>query len=86
MAAPVRVVTLTEPELEALLERAAQRGAAQVQPPPEVLDVEGAAALLCLGVKTVRDWAAAGKLPSHRLGSGHRFLRSELLDHIRKAG
>jgi len=40
--------------------------------------VREAAAFLHLGRNTVYEWAASGKLPSLRLGSRIRFLRSAL--------
>lgn len=76
---PVRVVTLTEVDLEALLERAAQSGAARVAPPPEILTASEAAELLRLNAQTVARLAQAGELPARRLGREWRFRRSELL-------
>lgn len=75
----VRVVSLTETDLEALLERAASAGAARVSPPPEILTAEETAALLRLNAQTVQRLAAAGEIPSKRLGREWRFRRSEIL-------
>jgi excisionase family DNA binding protein len=41
----------------------------------EVLDVEGAAALLGVGSWTIREQARAGRLPGRKVGTEWRFSR-----------
>lgn len=80
----IRVVTLTELELEGLLERAAAAAVAKVNT-PEVLTAEEAGELLRLHEQTIQRMAKDGVLPAHRVGREWRFRRSELLAHLSKA-
>jgi excisionase family DNA binding protein len=47
--------------------------------PPEVLNVEQAAAFLQIGDATVVEMAEAGKLPGRKLGKDWRFARAALV-------
>lgn len=79
----VRVVTLTDRELEALLQRAVAAGVAQAQADiREVLTTEQAAALLGFNTKTLREMVDRGEVPAHRIGVQYRFRRSELLAFV----
>ncbi|GHF65175.1 excisionase family DNA binding protein [Deinococcus metalli] len=49
----------------------------------EVLTAKQAAKLLQIHVNTVLDMAGRGVIPGKKLGRDWRFLRSELLDHVR---
>lgn len=49
----------------------------------EVLTTRQAAKFLQVNENTVLDHAARGLLPGRKVGRDWRFLRSELLDHIR---
>ncbi len=51
-----------------------------------VLTLRQAAALLQLCERTVRELAAAGELPGHRVGQRWRFLRAELLEWLATRG
>ena len=84
---PVRVVTLTEAELAALLERAAVAALAHAEPPREILNTEEAADLLRVDPDTVLRWVQKLGLPAHVCGKReYRFRRSELVEWLTKAG
>lgn len=79
----VRVITLTDAELEAMLERAAKAAVAALTV-PEVLTAKEAGELLRLHEQTIQRMAKAGDLPGHRVGNEWRFRRSELLANLSK--
>jgi len=49
-----------------------------------LLDLQDAAAFLGVQPRTVRAWAAAGKLPHYRVGWLLKFRRDELEDWLAK--
>jgi excisionase family DNA binding protein len=51
----------------------------------EVLTTEEAAALLRVSTKTVLSLARNGTLPGEKVGRAWRFLRSDVLAHVRGA-
>lgn len=51
----------------------------------EVLTAEEAAALLRVSTKTVLSLARNGTLPGEKVGRAWRFLRSDVLEHVRGA-
>ena len=79
----VRVVTLSESELVALLERAAQRGAehalaAAANQAEDWLSLRDASALLGISTSTLRKRALDGSVKAYRIGKLWRFRRSSL--------
>lgn len=69
------------PDLDRLIEALEVRVQAR-----EVLRIEQAAGFLSCSVRKINDMCAKGKLPYHRLEGfgGKLFLRSELIDYIKK--
>lgn len=49
---------------------------------PEILDVEGAAALLAVSSSTIYSLARQGKIPATRVGREWRFARSNLIQWV----
>ena len=49
----------------------------------EVLDVKGAAGLLKVSEKTIYKLVTTGELPSKKIGKGIRFLKSQLIAHLK---
>lgn len=79
----VRVVTLSESELIALLERAARRGAehalaAVASQTEDWLSLRDASALLGISMSTLRKRALEGSIKGYRIGKLWRFRRSTL--------
>ena len=50
----------------------------------ETLNITEAASFLGLHVETLRQRAAAGRIPGAKIGRSWVFVKSDLLDHIRK--
>lgn len=48
----------------------------------DILDLDGAAALLHVSAQTIRKQAAAGKLPGAKVGRTWVFVRSDLIAHV----
>lgn len=68
---------MTDAEISALADRIADRMLAA-----DVLDLQGAAALLQLHPNTIRAQATAGVIPGFKFGKCWRFRRAALLDTI----
>lgn len=49
----------------------------------EVLDVKGAADFLMVSEKTIYKLVGSGELPGKRVGKGIRFLKSQLVAHLK---
>lgn len=79
------LVTLTVAELRAIV-REEVTAATTVPPPADILDSDGAAALLCLGKKKVERMARAKELPAFRLGREWRFRRAEIVAWLERGG
>jgi excisionase family DNA binding protein len=52
----------------------------------EVLTADECSELLRVSLRTMRKLIESNEIPHARVGSQVRFLRSEVLDHLRKQG
>jgi excisionase family DNA binding protein len=84
MGAAEKLVDVLGEHLETLVRKAVKAELDSRSEPSDILDTEGAAVLLKLEPKTVSKYAAAGKIPGHRLGPEWRFYRSELLQWLKE--
>jgi excisionase family DNA binding protein len=76
---PDRTLLLVDPdELERRIEAAVRRGVEARPVAPQWLDSRGAAELLGVCTRTVRNLAKSGDLPASRLGTHWRFRRADL--------
>ena len=48
----------------------------------DILNTQEAAELLRVTPRTVKQLAAAGKIPARKVGRGWRFSRAALLEHV----
>jgi excisionase family DNA binding protein len=55
-------------------------------PEPQILTQAQAAELLQVSTRTVRTLVAEHGLPEHRVGDSPRYLRSELIELVRRNG
>ncbi|HMR04443.1 MAG TPA: hypothetical protein PKA88_01675 [Polyangiaceae bacterium] len=82
-----RLAVLTPEQLAALV-RDAVRDVMSEQDPdavPEVLDRAGAAQFLGVSLTTLHRLVKSGAVREHRLSDAPRYVRSELLDDLRRA-
>lgn len=70
------------PLLEGFADLVAERLRGGMQP-DQVLTLQQAADLLQFHPTTVARWATEGVIPGRKFGNEWRFLRSQLLDHVR---
>ena len=85
-----RLVVIDEAELAALIRREVRAALDQRVPaapePAEWLDTAGAAELLGVSGRTIRNMVARGELPEHRAGRLLRFRRCEVEALLRRQG
>ncbi|MCA9594092.1 MAG: helix-turn-helix domain-containing protein [Myxococcales bacterium] len=80
-----RLAVIPEGELRELVSSAVAEAMAEVPgAAPEVLDRARAAELLGVSLATLRRLVTAGEVREHRLGDSPRYLRSELLEDVRR--
>lgn len=92
-APPIRVVSLSAEELEAMLARAAEAGARAVldqrpvEEPNEWLDAHGVAELLHVKPRSVQKYIKRSGLPVHRVGLRLlRYKRGEVMAWLETRG
>jgi excisionase family DNA binding protein len=52
---------------------------------PQLLDLEAAASRLAVAPRTLREWAAAGRVPYYRLGRALRFSEADLVAFVARS-
>ena len=79
---------MTPNEFERLAEALAERVAAKLakHDTDALVDVHGAAALLCCSVPTVERLTKSGEIPSHKYGRLRRYRPSELVGAKKEKG
>lgn len=79
----MNVVLLTPEELESLIQRAVASALEQHTGTGEVMTLESAAQFLKMHPKVLAKKATAGSVPATKIGPHWRFMRSQLVDHLK---
>lgn len=85
----IKILQAEENAMEVMMERALQKVVSATQPQffveDEPLTMEQAAKYVGVSRSTLSNWIKEGLLVPHRVGSHPRFLKSELIDLIRRS-